>query len=66
MPLSHDLWQPLLETIIIPMTKRKYSRVHTYISLDKTFFKILKKSSIVQKLNIPHMKAKVIFIEEKQ
>ena len=43
---------------------RMYSRVH--ISSDKAFCKILKKPSIVQKENIPQMKAKVFFVRKKQ
>ena len=38
---------------------------HGDISSDKTFFKILKKPSIVQEKKLPHMKV-VIFIEIKQ
>ena len=40
-----------------------YSRVH--ISWNELFFKILKKPSLMQKYEIPHMKAKLIFIEKK-
>ena len=41
-----------------------YSRVH--ISWNELFFKILKKPSLMQKYEIPHMKAKLIFIGQKQ
>ena len=41
-----------------------YSCVH--ISSDEVFSKILKKPSIVKKNMIPHMKAKEIFIGDKQ
>ena len=41
-----------------------YSRVH--ISSDEVFSKILKKPPIVQKKMIPHMIAKVVFIEKKK
>ena len=44
--------------------RNDYSRVH--ISSDDVFSKILRKSSIVQKKMIPHMKAKVVFIGKKQ
>ena len=45
-------------------TKMKYSRVHK--SSDSFFSKILEKPSIVQKKVIPHIKAKVFFIGNKQ
>jgi hypothetical protein len=40
------------------------SRVHDI--WNKVFFKILKKPFLVQKETIPHMKAKLIFIDMKQ
>ena len=45
------------------LSDSKYNSVH--ISLDKTFFKILKKLFIVQKLMLPHMKAFGLFIEKR-
>ena len=41
-----------------------YSRVH--ISSDEVFSKILKKPSIVQKKQLPHMKAFSLAIDKKQ